>query len=65
MFSFLYGLCVNGFRSQGFQQYFMPPATQNIVQNVDTQNGFSNTAFWDYLPFLDDAQQSVRENPLI
>jgi hypothetical protein len=27
--------------------------TQNILQNVDPQNEFSNTAFWDYLTFLD------------
>jgi hypothetical protein len=40
--------------AEGFQQYFMPPAAQNILPNVDPQqNGFSNTAFWDYLPFLD------------
>jgi hypothetical protein len=40
--------------TEGFQQYFMPPAAQNILpNNVDPQNGFSNTAFWDYLPFLD------------
>jgi hypothetical protein len=44
------------YRSEGFQQFFMPPPAQNIVQNVDTENGFSNTAFWDYLPFLNDAQ---------
>jgi hypothetical protein len=30
----------------------MPPQTQNIL-NVDPQSEFSNTAFWDYLPFLD------------
>jgi hypothetical protein len=50
------------FSAEGFQQYFMPPQTQNILQNVDPQTGFSNTAFWDYLPFLDGVYEGQNQH---
>jgi len=40
-------------RPEGLQQYFMP-LQQTLLQAGDPQNGFSNSAFWDYLPFLGD-----------
>ena len=40
----------------------MPPQTQNILQNVDPQTGFSNTAFWDYLPFLDGVYEGQNQH---
>ena len=40
-------------RPDRLQQYFMP-SQQTILQAGDPQNGFSNTAFWDFLPFVGD-----------
>jgi len=39
-------------RPDGFQ-YFMP-SQQTLLQAGDPQNGFSNSAFWDFLPLVGD-----------
>ena len=37
----------------------MPPDTQNVI-NIGPQNEFSNTAFWDYLPFLEQQEYDTQ-----
>ena len=48
-------------RSQGFQQYFMPPPAQNVVPSVDHQNAYHGNAFWDYLPFLESGYEGQQQ----
>jgi len=47
------------YSAEGFHQYFMPPDTQNVI-NIGPQNEFSNTAFWDYLPFLEQQEYDTQ-----
>lgn len=44
----------NRVRPEGLQQYFNP-SQHTLFQVGDPQSGFSNSAFWDYLPFLEGA----------